>query len=605
MKFKSSGKIDWLAMLLVILPFMLFAQDLWARAGGGGGSSGGGGDGGGLEFAFYMLYLLIRLPFPLNIIVVGSICGVGYYFYKQNKKRTFVRNIDWDKQVKSVKGYDQFRENNPDFDEKAFKEKVHKSFTQIQKAWEAKDLKNVRQWLSDGVYQRFHIQFNMMNLLKQKNTIEKLNIKNIQIDSIETDGNFDIINVAIRATVTDRFVSELDPSLNSGGAEEFMEYWAFIKKRGVASKDMYGDENSCPNCASPLPTAGLGESCKCEACDSIINSGEFDWILSEITQADDYASRHPKLMKSPSLNSRIRKLISENADFSVQLVEDKASNGYLQMVMAIAMKDPSIMRRFVNDKVYDKAMESFAPNTILFNRIYLNDVSLIGVMEQDEKNILAFSIKSSYQRVGLDNNKVVSKDASLFSETEIILMSRDQSTLSTAHSLYSHNCPNCGGTIEDTLDVECPYCGSILNSTSYEWIITDYLSVEEYDAYRKENKSQFLYNLDPALVSKLYDVRDYAFNNVMVMIGIDGVYDDQEEKFAQELAKNWGYDPNQIVSFFDMAKNGSLVIRMPTDPKAQKRIYKLMEKAAAADNVIAPEEATLLNEVKSRYNIPM
>ena len=41
-------------------------------------------------------------------------------------------------------------------------------------------------------------------------------------------------------------------------------------------------------------------------------------------------------------------------------------------------------------------------------------------------------------------------------------------------------------------------------------------------------------------MSKLYDVRDYAFNNVMVMIAADGVFDEEEQKFAPQLAKKWG-----------------------------------------------------------------
>ncbi|MBU1534809.1 TIM44-like domain-containing protein [Myxococcota bacterium] len=589
--------VFWSTFILI----SLFALQLWARAGGGGGGGGDkGGDGIG-EILYLVVYILVRIPFPFNIIIGGTVLGVAYYAYRVQKQKTFVRNIDWDRQVKNVDGFEAFKGNNPEFDEKAFKEKVHTCFMEIQKAWEKKELGPVRRWISDGVYQRFNMQFRMMDLLKQKNTLESLTVKNIQIDSIESDGAFDIINVAIRAIVVDKFVSQLDPSLNSGGKEEFLEFWSFIRKRGNPEKDAYS-ENSCPNCSSPLPE-GMGEVSKCDACGSIINSGEYDWVLSEITQADDYAARNPKLKKAQEFSQQITELIADNADFSVQLVEDKASNGYLQLTMAIALKDQAAMRRFVNDKVFEKASAAFAPDTVLFNRFYLNDVSLIGVLEEDNRNVLAFSIKSSCQRVKLVNGKVVGKDNSLFSETEIVLMSRDKKSVNQGHSLYSHSCPGCGGPLADTLDVHCPYCGGVLNSTSYEWIITDLLTTGEYQEYRRTHKKEFLVNLDPALVNKLYDVRDYAFNNVMVMIAADGVFDEEEQKFAMELAKKWGYPVSQISSFFQMAMNKTLVIRMPDDAKKQQRIYKLMVKAAMADNTMAPEEQKLLDDVRGYYKI--
>lgn len=144
----------------------------------------------------------------------------------------------------------------------------------------------------------------------------------------------------------------------------------------------------------------------------------------------------------------------------------------------------------------------------------------------------------------------------------------------------------------------------MLNSTSHEWIITGLLSIDEYQQYRKDHKRSYVVNYDPLLVGKLYDVRDYAFNNVMVMIAADGIFDEGEQEFAMKLAKKWGYPVAQISSFFQMAMNRSLVIRMPEDQKKQLKIMKLMEKAALADGTISPEEQQLLDEVREYYKIP-
>ena len=42
---------------------------------------------------------------------------------------------------------------------------------------------------------------------------------------------------------------------------------------------------------------------------------------------------------------------------------------------------------------------------------------------------------------------------------------------------------------------------------------------------------------------------------------------------------------------------------MPEDQKKQKKIFKLMEKAAQADQNVSPEEQQLLDSIRQQYNI--
>lgn len=592
---------------LILCALLVPAGDLLARAGGAGGGDGGGGGGGdGLDVLIYLLIrVIIELPFPANVIVGGILVAgfiiVSRYSKKKFKAQTILNRLPSGKPVQRVKGFDAFVKNNPDFGQEEFTAKVRHAFTAIQEAWQKQSLAGVRRFISDGVYQRFTTQFKMMALLKQKNTIDNLRVINIYIDRIETDGRFDIIHTAIHASITDRFVSELDPSLNSGGAEEFVEYWSFIKKRGKPKTDLYFTE-TCPNCGSPLPV-DMGEVSACPACGTLTNSGEYDWVLSEITQADDYVAANPKLRKSADLTEKVRRLIDENDDFSVQLVEDKASNGYLQMVTARALGDPAIMRRFVSDELFQK----FAPGTgggiVAYNRIYLNDVYLAGVSEANGRNVLHIAVVSSAQRVKIDGTRVTKLDPSVLSRTEVVFMSRDKNAAQSKGSLYAHSCPSCGAPVSNSLRIECEYCGVPMNSTGSEWIITDVMSVAEYEEYLRTNRDAVSYSVGARLVDTLHDVRDFAFNNVMVMIAADGVYADEERRFAEELAKKWGYDITRLEPFFAMARSGSLVIRMPEDMKKRRKIYALMKKAAEADANVSPEEKQLLESIGREYGI--
>ncbi len=592
---------------LIITVILLTAVILFARAGGAGGemdSGGGGGDDGIIYLIYLIIRLLIELPFPLNIISVAVVIGgfviFSYISKKKLKQQTIYNQLPTGEGVKKAKGYDSFIRNNPDFDEETFKSNVMAAFLKIQEAWEKQDISGVRKFISDGVYQRFNTQFKMMQLLKQRNTLEDVTVMNIYIDQVDSDGLYDIIHTAIHASITDRFISEMDSSLNSGGKEEFVEYWSFLKKRGKPRKDIYATDD-CPNCGAPLPE-DMGELSRCASCGTQTNSGEYDWVLSEITQADDYISSNPKLDKSPGLNEKIRNLIDENEDFSVQLVEDKASNGYLQIITALAYNDPAILRRFVSDNVFEKVQSRMTGGTVAYNRIYLNDVYIVGVSERGNINDLYIAIKSSSQRVGIEGNRVNKIDPVLMSDTEIVVMSRDKKAKASKGSIYAHICSSCGAPVENSLKLNCEYCGVPLNSTGNEWIITDLMTVAEYRSLVSINKSNFGYNIDPAAIDKLMDVRDFAFNNIMVVIASDGQMSAEEYRFAQDLADKWGYNTDRIGPLFGMAMSGNLVIKMPDDDKKRNKIFNLMDKAASIDGVTV-EEQNLLRNIREQYGI--
>lgn len=584
------------AVFLIIIFFIAYTAEVYARAGGGGGSSGGGG--GGDSIIGLLIYLLFMIPFPWNFIVIGIIILVGWLANKKQKQQTVLNQLPMGNAGDKLKALEKYKLVNPEFNAEAFKAKVKTAFIQIQEAWMLKDMSKVRKYISDGMYQRLNIQFKMMNILDQENIIDKLLVKNVYIDKIEYDGNFEIIHTAIHASIVDKFVSSKYPQLNNGGAEEFVEYWSFIKKKGIKEQNLFNTQN-CPKCGAELPK-NAGDVSQCSYCKTITNLGDYDWILSEMTQADDYISIYSKVSKESALSMKVQELCKTNEDFSIQNIEDKASNGYLQIVTAQTLKDPTIMRRFVTDELYEK-LKIFNDSEIVYNRFYLNDVTLIAANLIDNKNVLSIAIKSSYQRVMLKDGKAILLDQVVMSKTETIQMSRDVAPQVSKGSLYAHVCPSCAGPVKDTIDTKCQYCGNELNSTKSEWIITAVLGVSEYKNYYQENKADLIAGIDIDKLDSLYDVRDYAFNNILVVMAADNVFEEEEIIMATKLAKKWGYKYERISPMFEMAKNGGLVIRMPEDEKKRQKIFKLMEKAAAIDGNVSDEERALLDNVRMQY----
>lgn len=606
----SAKRIIRASLFLIIIFSALY---LYARAGGAGGassggsrgSSGGSGDG---ELIFYLIYLLIRilisLPFPFNVISIGLILLVAAIVLNKGKKqveeKSVFNNIPTDKRPsKQGKIPSRFMADNPGFDQTQFLESVKNAFLQIQDAWMNKDLKNVRKFLSDGVYQRFITQFKMMDLLDQTNRLSDITVNYTFIDKVESDSNYDVLHVAISASLKDNFICGLDSSLNSGGYENFVEYWSFIRRKGVQKKGMF-DKQSCPNCGASLEE-GLGEVCVCPYCGSLLNSGEYDWVLSEITQAVDYAGNKAGFFSSRSLRQQVKRLVLENSDFSVQFVEDKASNGFLQYITALTLKEPAIMRRFVSDNLYESVKGNFDGRQIVYNRIYLNDVSLVGIIEEEDYNRLYVIIKYSFQRVELIDKKIRIVDPVVISDSKVVVMKRKKGVSPAKGSLYSHNCPNCGGKLSDTLDIHCPYCSVVLNSSDIEWTVDDIMHLDKYRDFLDNNSSLFEYSVSIKTIDSMYDVRDYALNNVLVVAAADGRLDESEKQFVDNLVKKWKYNPEKIKGLYDLAFSGNLTIMMPDNTKKRQKIFELMCKAAAVDGDIDPQEQKILDEVRSYY----
>lgn len=487
---------------LALLGTPFFSEELIARAGGGGGRSGGSGHGSGgfsgggysghgsgysgdfghgvyngnsghfggsMFFTAIILCVLLYIIFRLVVNFQNSSSNRKYSSTAadQPPSETFAAVR------KSVAA-------DPDLDLSGLLSKVRKAFMEVQTAWSEQNTDRMRRFITDGVYQRFNTQFRMMRLLRQSNPLSNIRIMDVWVDRIEHDGIYDMVNVGIKANMNDKFECALNHDLDEEGVNDFIEFWSFLRKRGGTDHNIY-DSLKCPNCGAPLPE-NMGEVCKCRYCNAMVNSGEFDWVLAEITQEDDYRREGALTEKMANLDEKVKEMASTYGDFAVQLLEDKASNAYMQIMTAFAMHDPSFMRRFVTDDLFQQLAPKVEKHQDIFNRIFLNRVTLVGIEKKDNKNILIFSLACSIQRALITNNNARLVDPEIVLREEVLLLTRDTDAGAGTGkgSIYQHNCPLCGGPVKDTLDIKCSFCGSTLNSTANDWIVSALMSRSDF-----------------------------------------------------------------------------------------------------------------------------
>ncbi len=581
---------------------VLISLQCIARSGGGGGdfSSGGDSDAGAIIEIVYLIIFLV--PFPYNIIVLVAfiiLCWLSGKKYKQSSNLNTINKVNTG--FMSEPALQSKMVMLANFNQTAFITKTKNAFEEVQRAWEKKNLSSVRRFISDGVYQRFNTQILMMNKLEQTNTIKNLKVLETKIALIEIEEPYEIIHVQYKAEISDAFTSNRFQNLNQKFDEEFIEFWTYIRKKSDKHKDIYETTN-CPNCGDSLP-ADMGEISKCPSCSTYINTGEFDWVLCEITQPEEFIDFVNSKSSREYLNKQLEEYQKALPNANTQFLEDKASNAYLQIRVAHALNDMTRIRRFTEDKFYE-SLQGGKHDQYLFNRIFLRDVSMVNILENDSHYFAAFSIQCKEQKVNISTGTARMLDAALCSSNSVLVLTISKQNTVGAHSVLAHNCSQCGGPVGDTTVLACQYCNNILNDDKKDWVVCGLMSKEEYYSY----KDQFITQMIPkkkenAMMEIDLHARDFAINNMMVVMMCDGTLGDDEKDFAVKIAKKLGYNSKKISALWEHSQANKLGIIMPDDKKTQQKVFKYMQKAAKIDGVVSESEQAILDDVKSKYEL--
>jgi predicted lipid-binding transport protein (Tim44 family) len=605
MKNKFLSKLPVLGIVLVVFAILFISPELFARAGGGGSYGGGGGGGGGDNDGLFAIIWVIfsLLPFPINFIVLAVVI-VGFIWFSRKKKvqmnqKSIFNNIptgaNQNNKTTQQKEIPLKYANSGDI-----KQKIEHAFIQIQKGWQNQDLSKVRKFISDGVYQRFTTQFTIMNILEQKNVIYDIKIHNITVVDSHEENEYAIVDASVHATIVDEYKSAKYPQFNQGGSDTFVEYWSFIRKKNVdAAKDLYFTSN-CPKCGDVLPE-DAGEVAKCPSCGTLTNTGEYDWVLAEITQTVDYNANGFK--KADATSKKLLEVYKNDPTFSIQMMEDKASNAFLQILTARTKGKAELARRFSSDTFYTKLEnEVKSDNNKAYVRLYLNHVDLVNGYNKDQMDYLVFNVKYTKQQLQIDGGKGLLLDHAPVSLTKVLVMTRATNAAPAKGQLYAHSCPNCAGPIEDTTDTKCAYCGEALNSPKFEWIVDNIFDAQEYKQIRSQITVPMFTNANPEDTEQLFKIRDYAFNNILIIMAADGEFKQEEKNLLQQLSKQFKYNEAQVAGWISLAEQKKLSMIWPVNTEDKHKVYAMMEKAAMADNELHDTEKVLLDEAKRYLN---
>ena len=602
---------------MILTGAVLLACDLaFARAGGGGGfSSGGGGHsgggggfssggGGGGDGSGIFIYLLFRLVFEHPLIGVPLLIGVGFVIYHSSKggysahvSSTIRRGLAVDSITRIEKGLESIKQRDPAFALEAFLNRCHDLLPGVQDAWSKQDMSPVRHFISDGVFDRFALQLEMQKGCGIRNEMRDVRVLGSRLVGSASDRFFDTLHVAITAEAVDTLLSLEGGSLLQGenAPEEFTEIWTFLRRPGAKTLARPGLlEGYCPNCGNQLQ---LSTSITCESCQALINSGEYDWVLSEITQQEAWSVPVVEQIQG------VAELQQSDPGFNPQAIEDRVSALFWHHRAAEFFGSEEYLNAVALPAFIAQERESWRADEkgrhLFYADAAVGSVDLAEVIpggQQDGMDRVRVQVQWSGHRELKQVPGLIKPEwqlSTLMVQEYVLVRKRGVQSVQAA-ALTSLHCPGCGAPQIAKQDGTCRYCGMRQNDGSTSWVLE---AVSPFNGFAwVAAQSAAITPIAGAQLSQ--QERESLIQCVVAVMLADGVMDPREEKQLAKMAAKHNLPSARLNELIDQVqKDRELRLPQVDDWEKRNEFFKALVQMCLADGNVSGSERQVLRQL--------
>jgi predicted lipid-binding transport protein (Tim44 family)/DNA-directed RNA polymerase subunit RPC12/RpoP len=176
--------------------------------------------------------------------------------------------------------------DDPAATDEALAARLRLIYDELNKAWTNLDLKPIRPYVSDSLFDYFQYWITAYKSQGLRNVLEGMKLTEATLVKAVRDRWYDALTFRIWGTGRDSTVRTATGEVVGGDPRHdrtYSEYWTLIRGAGVRGAPRA--DKTCPNCGAALDTNMAGE---CAHCGAKVTSGQFDWVLSQIEQDDSY-----------------------------------------------------------------------------------------------------------------------------------------------------------------------------------------------------------------------------------------------------------------------------------------------------------------------------
>ncbi|MBF0408508.1 MAG: TIM44-like domain-containing protein [Candidatus Riflebacteria bacterium] len=623
MKFRSRAAFF---LLLFVLFFTCYvAYEAYARAGGGqgyksssssssrsyGGSSrrsgGSGGEGIIIELFIRLIihHPMIGIPLTIGIILFfyyGGVEGKERYVDFTIRKGMKAQNSVRMKNIRQI-----ITSRDPGWNEVRFLERMKQAFMTIQNGWSKQDLRQLQNFVSDGVFERFNLQLAEQKDAGIRDHFDRISIRETGIAQMLSDEHFDTMVVYFRAEAVNYRVDAKTGRKVEGTTEpeEFEEYWSFIRKPGAKTLQKPGlIEGSCPNCSAPIDIA---RTAKCTVCGSFLRSGEYDWVLSEITQAQEW------FVSEPENISGLKDFNLTDPGFNTQHIEDLCSVIFYRYMTALRKQNIHPIQKYALESFCEKLNSKIRSTEagvkpVAFHSCAVGSVDLANISQGEQFDNVSVKIKWAGYPVQPGVMPVAS-GWPVLSTHYYVLKRRHGVITNVKNSLSSSACPNCGAPESDAGEFVCKYCQTASNDGSQEWVLETIETTPNRE--RIQNNLEFP-KRDISQKNILQDAsigglsKSQIISWMIYMMRADGVVDQKEIDTLKSYAKRIGFPAKTLNQMIEQPLNSDFISDESEFLKDRVQVTELIKRLASvalADGRLSSEEQSALEAVAAKADI--
>jgi hypothetical protein len=559
------------------------------------------------------------MPLPVFIAVVVFVILLIYVqrSARAGHQRRVIRRaapiLDAQRRQQAVA---DLRRRDPQFDEERFYQRVADAFLKIQRAWCDQNLQPVRAFISDGIHERFSLQFDEQRARGYRDHMEDVVVQQIALAQVAANPVFDVATVRILASAVDYRVALEGGERLQGttSPESFVEYWSFLRRRGAQTRTQHHGlmEGHCPNCGANIE---MNQTAQCPNCGSLLRSGEYDWVLAEITQECEW--RPHRAVSAPGLEAYRRE---HDSGVSLQQIEDHASVVFWRKAAADLQGDVAPLRKMATDEFCDQYAARLRPDESGI-RYFPGDcavgsVEVVGLLphvaasasDESAMDRALVEVRWSAKRFqrSPQGRLIVDNYSALVRRSLLVLGRRPGVQTDTRAGVSSAHCPNCGAPESNDASNACEFCGTVLNDGQRTWVLLALLPWSAVEAGRLVDLAREQRTARPAELDEQASARpeDTALLAWLAQAGLaDKKIAPRERQMLLEVARRRHIPEDRFETLLKAAEAGHLEAPRPSGPEQARDWLTAAADVSLADGRVARQEYELLCRAALPYGL--
>ena len=134
-------------------------------------------------------------------------------------------------------------------------------------------------------------------------------------------------------------------------------------------------------------------------------------------------------------------------------LEDRASNAYMQILIALATRKIDVLKRFMTPEAFETAKKTIIARSVAYNRLYIAETRLLSI--ESEGNFVRAHIGVEYfsQFVILGQSSARAIDTEVIGSIRIVTFVHEMTGQIAKGNIFANACPKCGASQTDSLAV--------------------------------------------------------------------------------------------------------------------------------------------------------